>query len=123
AEPAPVWSRRTDSSVVMTEAGFAPREPTPERRTTPGQVVRGGYRPKDNLSFGCLAADNFADHPLNLPRKAGSGASGVGSGGAVHLVAGPMGFMPAGPGYDAGYEAAPPLRVAPTSFKPLWGNN
>jgi len=75
--------------------GFSIRESTPERRHTPGQVLRGNSRPKDNLTAGCLTSDK-QEHPLQLPRKAGSGGYGVGSGGAGSLVQGPMGFVPAG---------------------------
>eukprot|EP00927_Polykrikos_kofoidii_P061023 TRINITY_DN55913_c0_g1_i1.p1 TRINITY_DN55913_c0_g1~~TRINITY_DN55913_c0_g1_i1.p1 ORF type:complete len:241 (-),score=28.61 TRINITY_DN55913_c0_g1_i1:81-803(-) len=86
-------SRLTDSALGE---GFTQREPTPERRRrTPGEVVRGGCRPKDNLTSGLLTADK-QDHPLALPRKAGSCGAGVGSGGAGHLVQGPLGFVPGG---------------------------
>eukprot|EP00446_Apocalathium_sp_SHHI-4_P040441 CAMPEP_0177342616 /NCGR_PEP_ID=MMETSP0368-20130122/27141_1 /TAXON_ID=447022 ORGANISM="Scrippsiella hangoei-like, Strain SHHI-4" /NCGR_SAMPLE_ID=MMETSP0368 /ASSEMBLY_ACC=CAM_ASM_000363 /LENGTH=259 /DNA_ID=CAMNT_0018804001 /DNA_START=28 /DNA_END=804 /DNA_ORIENTATION=+ len=72
------------------------RAPTPERRTSPGQVVRGNSRPKDQLSGGCVVADRPSIDPMGLPRKAGSGQAGVGSGGVGNLVAGPMGFVPRG---------------------------
>jgi len=77
--------------------GLGVRETTPERRRVPGQVLRSGVRPKDSLSGGGCVASDRAEHPLNLPRKAGSAGAGVGSGGSVHLVAGPTGFVPMGP--------------------------
>lgn len=82
--------------------GFCERRtPTPEgssRRSTPGQVVRSNTRPKDNLSGGgCVASDKYGEHPLNLPRKAGSAAAGIGSGGSCHIFQGPNGFVPMGP--------------------------
>jgi hypothetical protein len=86
-------SRITESALCD---GFSIRESTPERRRTPGQVVRGSQRPKDNLSSGCLAADRVQDHPTPLLRKPGSCGAGVGTGGAGHLVQGPNGFVPAG---------------------------
>uniref|UniRef100_A0A7S4SDN4 Uncharacterized protein n=1 Tax=Alexandrium monilatum TaxID=311494 RepID=A0A7S4SDN4_9DINO len=103
--------------------GFLAREPTPERRTSPGQVVRGGVRPKDSLSGGgCLASDR-PDHPLALPRKAGSCGPGVGTGGSGHIVQGPNGFVPAGPvDFDVEVEAPVPLKRASSGqFRPVWG--
>ncbi|CAJ1422646.1 unnamed protein product [Effrenium voratum] len=111
-------SRLTQGCLEIGEAGLGVREATPERRT-PGQVVRGAFRPKDHLSGGCITSDK-QDHPLALQRKAGSGGPGTGSGGAVHLVAGPTGFVPAGPGYEAP-EAAPDTRHRPSGYKPVWG--
>jgi len=101
------------------------RDPTPERRSssgrsTPGQVVRANSRPKDNMSGGCLVADRPAVDPMGFPRKAGSGAPGVGSGGSGHLVQGPCGFVPAG-----GFEDEEPTMLvgnarAPSPFRSVW---
>lgn len=93
-------SRITESS--MGEDLCERRTPTPDRgsssrRSTPGQVVRSNMRPKDNLSGGCITSDKFTDHPLSLPRKAGSAAPGIGSGGSCHILQGPNGFVPFGP--------------------------
>lgn len=101
--------------------GFQERErrtPTPDRsgsgngsrRSTPGEVVRSNFRPKDNLSAGCLASDKFSDHPLNLPGKAGRAGAGHGSGGACSIMQGPNGFVPIGPeGFDmSGYAQMQP---------------
>mmetsp|Transcript_69405 Transcript_69405/g.224441 ORF Transcript_69405/g.224441 Transcript_69405/m.224441 type:complete len:227 (-) Transcript_69405:73-753(-) len=122
AEPSrAVPSRVTESSLGE---GFLSREPTPERRSTPGQVVRSGVRPKDSLSGGGCLASERQDHPLNLPRKAGSGAPGVGSGGSGHIVQGPNGFVPQGPGFeDEAPEAAPARRGGQQqgAFRPVWG--
>lgn len=79
--------------------------PTPDResssrgsrRSTPGQVVRSNYRPKDNLSGGCVSSDKPGDHPLNLPGKASRAGPGVGSGGSCNIMQGPNGFVPLGP--------------------------
>lgn len=71
------------------------REPTQERRSAPGQVVRGNFRPKDNISGGCVVADKPATDPLGLLRKPGVGSAGDGSGGPSHLVPGPCGLVPA----------------------------
>lgn len=104
--------------------GMGVREPTPERRRTPGQVVRGGLRPKDNLTGGCLTADK-QDHPLALPRKAGSRGPGVGSGGSCHLVVGENGLMPRGPEdvYGEAFlaEDTYPLQVGETRFQRACG--
>mmetsp|Transcript_19372 Transcript_19372/g.42284 ORF Transcript_19372/g.42284 Transcript_19372/m.42284 type:complete len:237 (+) Transcript_19372:123-833(+) len=88
---------RITESAFEAGGGFAQRAATPERRNTPGQVVRGGLRPKDNLSGGALITADRQDHPLALPRKAGSAAPGTGSGGSGHLIAGPNGLVPLGP--------------------------
>jgi len=99
AEPAarPTPSRMGESCLGE---GVAERAPTPDRssrRSTPGQVVRASSRPKDNLYGGGLTVcDRGAEHPMTLPRKAGSGAPGCGSGGVGNLVAGPNGFVPIG---------------------------
>merc|ERR1712217_271391 len=96
------------------------RAPTPERRSTPGQVVKGGYRPKDQLGGGCVVADKPAADPMGLPRKVGSGNAGVGTGGCGHLVQGPCGFVPAsGQEQEEHVESLPcAQRVVP--FKPVW---
>eukprot|EP00928_Gymnodinium_smaydae_P056035 TRINITY_DN39484_c0_g1_i1.p1 TRINITY_DN39484_c0_g1~~TRINITY_DN39484_c0_g1_i1.p1 ORF type:complete len:258 (+),score=21.60 TRINITY_DN39484_c0_g1_i1:62-775(+) len=94
-DPAPSMRAQSRLTEGQLGEGLAAREPTPERRRTPGQVVKGGSRPKDNLTAGCLTSDK-QDHPMALPRRAGSCGPGVGSGGSGHLVAGPMGFVPAG---------------------------
>lgn len=92
-QPPRAPSRITESAFID---GLGMREATPERRRTPGQVVRSGIRPKDSLQSGCVASER-CDHPLGLQRKAGSAGAGIGSGGCVHIVAGPNGFVPAGP--------------------------
>merc|ERR1719316_614042 len=108
--------------------GFVPRdEPrlqrsssrgaTPERRE-PGQIVRGGYRPKDHLSSGCIAAERH-DHPLNLPRPMGSVPKERGSGGADNLVQGPDGIMPYGVDHEP--EVAPQQLGAAPSFQRAYG--
>jgi len=108
--------------------GFVQREPTPEgrRRNTPGQVVRSGVRPKDSLSGGgCMTSDRpVLDHPMQLPRKAGSAAPGIGSGGAVHLVAGPGGIVPQGPDFFGADEDGPgPVQHGGSvPFKSAWGS-
>eukprot|EP00931_Biecheleriopsis_adriatica_P009584 TRINITY_DN110650_c0_g1_i1.p1 TRINITY_DN110650_c0_g1~~TRINITY_DN110650_c0_g1_i1.p1 ORF type:complete len:259 (-),score=46.77 TRINITY_DN110650_c0_g1_i1:58-795(-) len=124
-QPARSVSRLTQGNLEVNEAGLGGREATPERRSTPGQVLRAGLRPKDNLSgVACMAGDK-QDHPLALPRKAGSAAAGVGTGGSVHLVAGPNGFVPAGPGYEDDLQMQAQAKLgaaaAPSGFKPLWG--
>lgn len=99
--PRATVSRITESSFGE---GLMERAPTPEqssrrssRRSTPGQVVRAGSRPKDSLSGGgCITSDLPSEHPLALPRKPGSESASVGSGGAVHIVPGPTGFVPMG---------------------------
>lgn len=113
-EPQRAPSRITESPGEVLGPGI--RERTPEVRRTPGQVVRSGSRPKDSLTIGCVAAER-SDHALGFLRKAGSGAAGVGSGGSVHLVAGPCGFVPAGPSRPEvemscmqGHDAAIPFR-------------
>jgi len=99
------------------------RAPTPERRSTPGQVVKGGYRPKDSLAYGCIVADKPATDPMGLPHQAGSGGAGVGSGGSGHLVAGPTGFVPkCSWDEDLPTDAtAVPRNTGPTPFRPVWG--
>mmetsp|Transcript_26453 Transcript_26453/g.47747 ORF Transcript_26453/g.47747 Transcript_26453/m.47747 type:complete len:243 (-) Transcript_26453:52-780(-) len=122
--PQRVGSRLTEGNLEMGEAGFGGREPTPERRTTPGQVVRSGLRPKDSLSGGGCVTSDKQDHPLGLPRKAGSGIAGTGSGGYVHLVPGPNGFVPAGPGYEDDFQVQPKAHTngaQSNAYKPLWG--
>lgn len=91
-------SRLTESALGegCLERSATPERRTPERRRTPGQVVRSNSRPKDNLYGGCLTSDS-KDHPLTLPRKAGSIPHYVGSGGSGHIVQGPNGFVPAAP--------------------------
>lgn len=116
-EPPRAQSRLTETSGAGEVFGPGKRERTPEPRRTPGQVVRSGIRPKDSLATGLVSAEP-PDQPLGLLRKAGSGAAGVGSGGSVHLVAGPCGFVPAGPPRPAmdltagmhGHGAAIPFR-------------
>lgn len=110
----PLTSEPTRTSSRLTEGclgeGFSVREPTPERRRSPGQIVRSSSRPKDSLSGGACIASDRVDHPLNLPRKAGSAGAGVGSGGSVHLVAGPCGFVPAGSNVESQEEPSLPPR-------------
>eukprot|EP00929_Paragymnodinium_shiwhaense_P014835 TRINITY_DN122801_c0_g1_i1.p1 TRINITY_DN122801_c0_g1~~TRINITY_DN122801_c0_g1_i1.p1 ORF type:complete len:238 (-),score=31.25 TRINITY_DN122801_c0_g1_i1:117-830(-) len=84
-------SRLTEGNLA---SGFSIRESTPERRRSPGEVVRGGIRPKDNLQHGCMVFDK--QDPVGLPRKPGSCGYGVGSGGAGNLEQGAMGFVPRG---------------------------
>ncbi|CAK0872896.1 unnamed protein product [Prorocentrum cordatum] len=108
-------SRITESSIVPLSAdgGLGPREPTPERRRTPGQVVRGGIRPKDCLASGCVASER-SDHPQNLPRPANPNERGS-------LVPGPCGMVPMGTDFvaeDVDLYSGP---KQPTPFKPLWG--
>ncbi|CAK8987415.1 unnamed protein product, partial [Durusdinium trenchii] len=110
-------SRVTQGHLEMGEAGLGGREGTPERRA-PGQVVRANLRPKDHLSGGCIASDR-QEHPLALPRKAGSGVAGTGSGGPVHLVAGPNGLVPTGPEEVNMPQEVP--RSLPEGYKPVWG--
>jgi hypothetical protein len=119
------YSRLTESS--MGEVfGMGSREATPERRRTPGQVVRGGLRPKDSLAGGGCVATDKQDHPLALPRKAGSAQPGVGTGGSGHLEIGPLGFVPQGPGpaddtfYRMETAERGPAREA-VQFRPVWG--
>lgn len=121
-QPQRTRSRVTEGNLEIGEHGLGAREPTPERRTAPGQVLRGGLRPKDSLSgVACLAADR-QDHPLSLPRKAGSAPPGIGSGGFVHIVAGPNGFVPMGiDPYSEDLEVTAAKRTPYTSFKPVWG--
>mmetsp|Transcript_80043 Transcript_80043/g.158566 ORF Transcript_80043/g.158566 Transcript_80043/m.158566 type:complete len:228 (-) Transcript_80043:77-760(-) len=120
-----VPSRVTES--ILGE-GFLAREPTPERRTSPGQVVRSSVRPKDNLSSGCITADR-QDHPLNLPRQAGSAPAGVGTGGVGHIAQGPFGFVPQGPfdfyGEQTEVPGAHQARRSSSkgAFKPVWGDH
>lgn len=105
------------------------RESTPERRgsssrrSSPGQVLKGNLRPKDNLSVGgCVVADRPAVDPMGFNRKAGSGPSGIGSGGSGHLLQGPGGFVPIGPDYNLGAEATLPTAVgASVPYRPVWG--
>lgn len=115
---APDMTRSVPSRVTegMLGEGFSERARTPERRLTPGQVVRGNSRPrngpKDSLYGGCVTGDR-QDHPTNLPRKAGSAGP---VGGAVHLVAGPTGFVPCGPGgaeEPVSYRSASPQGAQP----------
>lgn len=89
------------------------------RRGTPGQVVRSGIRPKDNLSGGCVTSDQIPDHPLNLPRKAGSASAAVGSGGSCHIFQGPNGFVPLGPENFDMTEQPLPRRSAGASAQPF----
>lgn len=121
AEARRVSSRLTSGHLEIGEAGLAVREATPERRM-PGEVLRAHLRPKDHLTGGCITSDK-PEHPLALPRKAGSGAPGTGSGGPVHLVAGPYGFMPAGPGMEP-LPSSPEtdsVQVEPTCYRSVWG--
>mmetsp|Transcript_66194 Transcript_66194/g.123575 ORF Transcript_66194/g.123575 Transcript_66194/m.123575 type:complete len:230 (-) Transcript_66194:103-792(-) len=97
------------------------RAPTPERRNTPGQVVRGGSRPKDQLLPGCLAGVSVQEHPMALPRKAGSGSSGVGTGGGGHLVAGPTGFVPRAMEDDVGWEPEVQCQDGSVPFRRVCG--
>lgn len=91
-EPVRTGSRLTEGQLA---SGFAQREPTPERRRSPGEVVRCRTRPKDNLAHGCMVFDKM--DPVGLPRQPGTGGYGVGSGGAGNLEQGAMGFVPRGP--------------------------
>jgi len=83
-----------------------PRSGSLSRRSTPGQVVRGNNRPKDNLSGGCVTSDKDVDHPLNLPGKASRAGAGRGSGGDCNIIQGPNGFVPRGP-QDTFMQMAP----------------
>mmetsp|Transcript_64559 Transcript_64559/g.151280 ORF Transcript_64559/g.151280 Transcript_64559/m.151280 type:complete len:241 (+) Transcript_64559:79-801(+) len=116
-------SRITQGNLELGEGGLGAREPTPERRSVPGQVLRGGLRPKDHLSGSACVTSDRQDHPLALPRKAGSAGPGTGSGGSVHIIAGPTGFVPAGEGYEVDFEVAAPLaqKAGSSGYKPVWG--
>jgi len=125
----PVYEERSRSLSRLTEGGIGDviqmrtsREPTPERRNTPGQVVKGGMRPKDNLSAGgCVVADRPAVDPMGFARKAGSGGAGVGSGGSGHLVQGPFGFVPAGAQYQVEEsQASYDPQQGSDPYKPRW---
>ncbi|CAE7255387.1 AMY1.4 [Symbiodinium natans] len=117
-------SRITQGNLELSEGGLGAREPTPERRSVPGQVLRGGLRPKDHLTGSACVTSDRQDHPLALPRKAGSAGPGTGSGGSVHIIAGPTGFVPAGQGYDVDLEVAVPApapKPEASGYKPVWG--
>eukprot|EP00435_Cladocopium_sp_Y103_P001550 s3429_g1.t1 len=111
------------AAVSPVQGGLQPLAPasTPLIEMGCNQVTRANIRPKDHLSGGCITSDR-PEHPLALPRKAGSGAPGTGSGGPVHLVAGPNGFVPAGPGMEPEAPAEKPRRPGATdSYRPVWG--
>lgn len=121
----PRGSRLTEGHLELGEGGLQPLAPeaSPLERGSiqVREVTRTNIRPKDHLSGGCITSDR-PEHPLALPRKAGAGAPGTGSGGPVHLVPGPNGFMPAGPGMEpVEPDAVQKPRLGGESYRPVWG--
>mmetsp|Transcript_70401 Transcript_70401/g.142545 ORF Transcript_70401/g.142545 Transcript_70401/m.142545 type:complete len:242 (+) Transcript_70401:68-793(+) len=119
----PRGSRLTEGHLELGEGGLQPLAPevsAPRIERGCAQVTRANIRPKDHLSGGCITSDR-PEHPLALPRKAGSGAPGTGSGGPVHLVPGPNGFVPAGPGMEPEAPVEKPRRLGGESYRPVWG--